>query len=132
MKAEFTFEVKPKFVRVKFDGDFESDVLFDSWANIFDTTRKINRNGVLVDLLDMTGKPPDTLQRFEHGARVAKLQWGIGAGIALAVVGNEPIVDPGRFAEVVGANRGAYAKVFTDTQKAEDWLSEAAEATWAR
>jgi hypothetical protein len=42
--------------------------------------------------------------------------------VRLAVLGNEPIIDPNRFGEIVATNRGANVKVFTDDPMALEWL----------
>lgn len=65
-----------------------------------------------------------TLQRYEMGSRVASIQRDRGQFIRVAVVGNEPMIDPERFAEVVSGNRGASARGFTDMIDAISWLSE--------
>ncbi len=75
---------------------------------------------------DVTGEPFTTMERYELGVHGAELQRGIGRGIAFAVVGNEPMVDPERFAETVGRNRGAHVRVFTDIDDAVEWVENAA------
>ena len=42
--------------------------------------------------------------------------------IRLAVLGNEPMVHPERFGEIVATNRGAVMRVFTDEALALEWL----------
>ena len=66
------------------------------------------------------------MDRYDAGVRGAELQREIGRGIAFAVVGNEPMIDPKRFAETVGKNRGANVRVFTDIDEAVDWIEQSA------
>ena len=42
--------------------------------------------------------------------------------IRFAVLGNEPMVHPERFGEIVATNRGAVMRVFTDEALALEWL----------
>jgi hypothetical protein len=53
---------------------------------------------------------------------VADLQARHKPRIRLAVLGHEPYVHPQRFGEIVAANRGAIARVFTDEAEALKWL----------
>ncbi len=133
MSMDFQVVVKPQYVVAHFQESFESSALYDLWQDIFAAAVENDRKAVLVDIRDTNGDPPTTVERYDHGVRIAELQWGPGAGIGLAVVGNEPIVDPDRFAQVVSANRGAFARVFTDLDEAVDWIEEVAvHAKWAR
>lgn len=38
------------------------------------------------------------------------------------MLGHEPMIHPERFGEIVAANRGAHARVFTEEAPALDWL----------
>ena len=42
--------------------------------------------------------------------------------IRMAMLGHEPMIHPERFGEIVAANRGADARVFTEEALALDWL----------
>lgn len=118
MSIEFQVAVQPLYALVNCQGTFESDVLLNLWADIFAAAINTDRKAILVDVRELTGTPPNTMERFDHGARVSELQRELGPDIAFALVGNEPMVDPERFAEVVATNRGALARVFTEFDEA--------------
>ena len=44
--------------------------------------------------------------------------------VAIAVVGNEPLMDPKRLGELVALNRGGRGKGFTDYDEAINWLEQ--------
>ena len=46
----------------------------------------------------------------------------IGKINKIAVVGKEPLIHKDRFGELVGTNRGANIKGFTDIDEAKSWL----------
>ena len=81
-----------------------------------------NRDTVLIDVRQVTGRVPSILDRFDMGIRMAKHYFESEPRIRLAVLGHEPMIHPERFGELVARNRGADARVFTDETLARDWL----------
>lgn len=63
---------------------------------------------------------PSTFDRFKLGDRAAAT--GAAAGVRVAVVGKEPVMDPERFGVTVAANRGLDARAFDDEVAALTWL----------
>ena len=124
MDLEIQTELKPKYAQVRCRFIFKIDVILEAYERAFQFAASEGRKAVLVDIRDVTGEPLTTRERFRAGEHVAELQRGLGRGIAFAVVGNEPMVDSRRFAETVGRNRGANARVFTDIDEAVDWIEK--------
>jgi len=131
MDIGFETELKSKYVQVQFRGTFDADAMLQMFERAFQLAASEGRSAVLVDVRDMTGEF-STMDRFSVGAHIAELQQGIFRGIAFAAVGNEPLVDPQRFAETVGRNRGADARVFTDIDEAVDWVEKKSSDVGAR
>jgi hypothetical protein len=68
-------------------------------------------------------RPRTTIaERYEWAVRVADLQAGFVPRIRVALLGQEPLIHPERFGEIVAARRGAVARTFTDEDGALRWL----------
>lgn len=126
MSIDLQIELKPNYVHLHCRGAFRSDALLEVWESAFRVAIDEGRKAVLVDLRDLEGAPPTTVERYEQGVRFAEAQQRFGLGILIAVVGHEPLVDPEKFGETVGKNRGGFGAVFTDIEKAVDWIEEEA------
>jgi hypothetical protein len=88
------------------------------------TARQALKSGrtraVLIDLRQMRGSPTTT-QRFLMGVYLAALRF---PG-PVAMVGNESMMDPERFGELVARSRGVHGKAFIDFNAAQQWLGKA-------
>ena len=62
------------------------------------------------------------MQRYNHAIQVTELYFRHLPRISLAILGHEPMVHAQRFGEIVAANRGTQARVFTDEASALNWL----------
>jgi hypothetical protein len=122
MSIEIQTNLQPEYAYVGCRGTFESDAMLEVWEKAFQFAAAEGRKAVLVDMRDLTGGPPTTIDRYDQGARVADLQRGCGAGIAIACLGHEPMIDPDRLGEIVARNRGAFGRAFTDFDEAVDWI----------
>jgi len=80
------------------------------------------RKAVLIDFRAVEGTPPDILERFILGVETVRTQRKHKYIVTLAIVGNEPMIDPKRFGEIVALNRGGIGKVFTNIEEADSWL----------
>lgn len=82
------------------------------------------RTGITHILADLRGisllDEPSTLERFKLGEDAAAT--GAAAGVRVAVVGTEPVLDPDRFAATVAVNRGLQTETFGDEVAALAWL----------
>ncbi len=92
------------------------------YESAFRITASKGRKAVLVDIRGLEGGPPTTMERYKQGVHVAEVQQESGKGILIAVVGNDPMIEPRKFGETVGRNRGAVGRVFTDIDEAVDWI----------
>ena len=72
---------------------------------------------ILIDARPVTGHPA-MIERYQFAELLAELQRNFLPTLQIAVVGNEPLIDPGRFGEVVAVNRGVCAKATTDMDAA--------------
>ena len=80
------------------------------------------RDTVLVDVREVTGRVPTILDRFEMGVRIARHYRESDPRVRLAVLGDEPMIHPDRFGELVARNRGAEARAFTVESEALEWV----------
>jgi len=122
MAIETHSELQSSYVHYFCKGPFEFEAIKDVFSTAFEIASEKNRNAILVDIIELHGKPPTTYERFNLGEYVAHLCFKFGKPVRIAVVGKIPIVDPERFGETVAVNRGANGKVFTELEEAKDWL----------
>jgi hypothetical protein len=122
VSIDLQVELKPNYVHLHCRGAFRFDSLLEVWEDAFRVAIDAGRKAVLVDLRGLEGAPLTTIERYEQGVRVANVQQRFGLGILIAVVGYEPLVDPEKFGETVGKNRGGFGAVFTDIDEAVDWI----------
>ena len=80
-----------------------------------------DHSAVLVDALGVTGGP-DLEERVNLAASGADLQLGKDQLVAIAIVGEEPMLHPERIGEAVALDRCAILKVFESRDAAVQWL----------
>jgi hypothetical protein len=122
MSIEIETEAKANYMHLHCRGTYSLKAIMELFEKAFDIASREGLKAVLIDGRDVKGVPPTTLERYTFGVHVAELQLDKGRCIRLAVVANEPIVDPRRFGETVARNRGATIRVFTDIDEAIAWL----------
>ena len=83
------------------------------------------RRALLLDIRGLDTIAPTTTERYELGTRLAPLL--VENRIKLAVVGDEPAIDPSRLGETVVKNRAGDGKAFNDFEAAKHWLIDTAE-----
>ena len=120
-----TYEINwlPTHIHVIGEGSY---VLADAVQIIGAALAAANAHGqprILIDARKITGNLT-VMQRFEFGEAVAQLYSCRPAGCAalIALVANEPLLDPGRFGETVAVNRAVPVKATTDMREAVEWL----------
>lgn len=123
MRIDATTSRHDTHVLVECHGTFSVGGLLEVLDGALDAAAADGLAAALVDIRRLSGNPPNSLERHEMGAHVADKQRSMRYEVALVVVGQEPIVDPERFAEVVARNRGAHARVFTDFDEALAWIA---------
>lgn len=116
-------EVRHDCVRLVAGGSFSLPVALNHFRLLLETASRLKLTKALCDVRNVSGEPT-LVQRFEMGQFIANLfsENPEYHSIRLAVLGNEPIISPDRFAETVARNRGATGKVFTDPQEAAAYL----------
>lgn len=77
---------------------------------------------VLIAAPKLAGREPTMAERYELAVLVAERQRARTPRIRMAVLGDEPMIHPERFGEIVATNRGALARAFTDERLAVEWL----------
>jgi hypothetical protein len=122
MSIELTIQEEPHFLHVKCSGEFEPAVFVNACKEALSFASEKKIAAILIDGTRLTGERITTMDRFKIGEEFAKLQHSLPFVARVAVVGNEPLVDPNRFGETVAVNRGASGKVFTDMEEATRWL----------
>ena len=116
------FKIEPDYVYTHCSGSFSVDNIlrvFDKCPSLAEENRL---TAILVDVRELGGAPPATLERYRMGEGISKVQRKYSPLIAIAVVGHEPMMDPQHFGETVAVNRGGYGKAFTSLEKAVSWL----------
>ncbi len=124
MSIDFQADIQANYVQLSCQGTFSNEALLNVFETALDIAASKGLKAVLVDIRDLDGAPPTTMERFELGVAAAKIQSNNDIRICIAVVGKEPIIDPHRFAETVALNRGAAGKVFTDIENAVAWIEK--------
>jgi hypothetical protein len=124
MAIDVEIEIKDSYIHLHCRGAFSTTSMLEVLDMALEVAEIESRNRVLIDLSELTGKPPTTLERLEIGVHAAQLRKQHGYNVHIAVFGKEPMVEATRFAETVAINRGATGRVFTDIAEAVDWLEK--------
>jgi hypothetical protein len=122
MPIKLTMQENPQYLFVICSGKFEPDAFIDACKEALSFASEKKITAILMDGRKLTGELFTTMERFKVGEAFANLQRSLPYAPRVAVVGNEPLVDPNRFGETVAVNRGALGRVFTDIDEATRWL----------
>ena len=117
-----TATVHPQYLEVACTGLYSRSESLRVGELAFREAARASRKAVLIDVRRVTGRVPSVLERFDFGVRIAKHYLESEPRIRVAVLGDEPMIHPERFGELVARNRGGDARVFTDETMALDWL----------
>jgi hypothetical protein len=117
-----TVSVHPDHVAVACSGPYSGSEARRVGEEAHREAVRADRKALLIDVRNVTGRVPGIFERFEIGVRTAAHYRAHDPRIRLAVLGDEPMIHPERFGELVARNRGADARVFTDETLALDWL----------
>ena len=110
------------YLRLECSGMFTVESAFAAYERAFALAAEAGRPAVLVDIRTLSGREPTMAERYQWAVRIAELQAEYKPRILVALVGNEPLVHPERFGEIVAARHGAMARTFTDATQALEWL----------
>jgi hypothetical protein len=121
-----TIEIKarkfPDHLRVECTGSFSQEAALSLFERAFALAVDGDHEALLIDVRNLSGREPTMAERYEQAVRVAELQSTQAPRIRMAMLGDEPMIHPERFGEIVATNRGALARVFTDERVALEWL----------
>jgi hypothetical protein len=106
------------YLRMTFTGPFSLDAARSAVDAGVEACKKENCEKVLFDCRSMTGDI-DVLDRFDVGQYSAST---VPHTVRIAVLGREDHILPDRFFENVVRNRGLTLTVFSDMDKAVEWL----------
>jgi hypothetical protein len=118
-QREARFVREGDWLMVRVSGAFSVEWFVGVVASIATAQRSAPATAVLIDMRGAFGTLSD-LDRYRIG--MAAVHQDLKGPVA--VVGQEPILDPRRFAEVVARNRGVNVRGFTDEPEARAWLRE--------
>ena len=124
MSLTIKSEENDGYLQITCHGVYEFNDTLNVFEDAFRLAEESNNKYLLLDIREITGITPSTIDRFEIGRLVAEIQRSLITFIQIAVVGNEPMIDPQRFGEIVALNRGAVGKVFTDLDQAIVWIKK--------
>jgi len=111
-------------VEVRYRGDYGLGASLKLLEQAFETAARRDLTKILVDVRDLAGNPSVT-DRYDIGTFVATRCAERRFEVRIALVGEEPLIDPARFGELVARNRFAKGRVFSETHDALAWLSGA-------
>ena len=119
MSIEYQADVRENYVYIHCQRTYKDTDLLALFDEVLQIPGRSDREVVLVDVQDIGGDHPTTMERYKMGVFIADHNY---LGVCIVVVGKEPYVDPRRFGETVAVNRGARGKVFTDIDEAVAWI----------
>ena len=114
-------QLGPYFAEVRCAGPYSMTGFLAMLDEALDYAASHDRSAVLVDALAVTGGP-DRQERIDLATSGADLQLGKDRLVAIAIVGEEPMIHPERIGEAVALDRCAVLKVFESRDAAVDWL----------
>jgi len=104
---------------IRLSGPFNLEWFLGVIADVGEAMRNAPAAALLVDTHELYGTIED-LDRYRFAVAISEQQ----IAAPLAFVGNEPVVDAGRFGESVARNRGVNVRVFTNEPDGRAWLRE--------
>lgn len=114
-------QLGPYFAEVRCTGPYSMTAFLAMLDEALDYAASHDRSAVLVDTLAVTGGP-DRQERIDLATSGADLQLGKDRLVAIAIVGEEPMIHPERIGEAVALDRCAVLKVFESRDAAVAWL----------
>ena len=122
--SQFETEAKPGYLLVRCRELSMPASLVDVCEEAAVIASSKGHKALLVDIrgVQLATGMPSTMDRYGIGARLAELT--LKHRLRIALVGDEPLIDPRRFGEIVFHNRAGNGRVFTDIDQARVWLDE--------
>ena len=122
--SRFETETKPGYLLVRCRELSMPASLVDVCKEAAAIAGSNGHKALLVDIrgVQLASGMPSTMDRYGIGTRLAELT--LKHRLRIALVGDEPLIDPKRFGEIVFHNRAGNGRVFTDIDQASVWLDE--------
>jgi hypothetical protein len=125
MGLDLQVEPKADYLLITVSGTFDLQSAKNAAERSLALCESHRKSKALVDCRNVTGAV-STIERYHYAAFLAELHArytvAYGEPLRVAYVGNEPLIDPGRFGENVATNRGAMLKATTDLAEGRAWL----------
>ena len=123
------FDAGNSLLRLVYEGPFSLPEAQMQFIDTLDAAVKHRARKILVDGRAVTGEPL-LIQRFLYSEFAADAvgtvcERGLTSPPQFAYVLLEPVLDPGRFGQIVALNRGMNLQVFDNLPDAEQWLDMA-------
>ena len=123
MEIGFTVSLAPSFAELTCRGTYSTGAMLDVVEEALEVATREGKRAVLIDTRELREEVPlSTLDRYQLGSSIASRQLSRDVRVTIAILGKAPLIEPGRFGEVVAVNRGASGKAFTDRGEAVAWL----------
>ena len=113
------FESRAGGLLIRFNNRDILERMVPTFESLAELIKSHQARAVLVDFRGIPGGST-FLERYQLGETAARYL----PRIALAVLGFESQLDPGRIGAVVAANRGTQIELFTDPAAAEAWFAK--------
>lgn len=123
MNIKYEITILPTHILVTGEGTYELAEVLRAIEAGFKAASAHKQTRILLDARKVKGNL-SLMQRYEFGEAVAQLygRRPEGSFYRIALVGNEPLLDPEHFGEVVAVNRAVPYKATMAMQEALDWL----------
>jgi len=118
-------QVEQDVCNAVFVGEFELTLAEQQFIQLINEAVHKGATKVLIDGRQVTGHP-SAFERYLYGTFVALATLEVlqrhSARLKFAYIIHNHLLDPGRFAESVAAERGMDVKAFDDENEAREWL----------
>jgi hypothetical protein len=118
MNNQIEIVKKDNYLHVTVSGIFSPELSEDSIDNMVAAAKKDEFTKILFDIRPMSGEI-GVLDRFESGRYGALI---IPQNFKIAMLGRNDQISPDKFFQTVVRNRGVNLKVFSEFEKAIEWL----------
>ncbi len=126
MALTFQIETQTDYLLMIYHGAYDSSLADEFTDQILNACKTHKPARLLIDLRKVKGNMT-TMDRFNLSVIAAAKYLGAKLtgkipSCRYAIVGNHPLVDPGKFEETVAINRGINVRTFTSMDHAVSWL----------
>lgn len=97
MSIDLQTTMREDYAEISCRGTYDRDTLLDAIDRALAIGEEEGAETVVIDIrnIHLEGPPPGTMERYYLGEMAAKIQQKHGKPIFLAIVGKEPLIDPG-------------------------------------